>query len=101
LIILNDLFFDPEDGGDIFLRNIGLSRNCKKLLLFIITAVSSSDLTTACILGVGLSSPEELNTEPFLLSGSFSGTTFSNKNVAASGIESGSYISRDALIYSV
>jgi hypothetical protein len=28
--ILSDLFFDTEDGGDIFLRNVGLSRNCKE-----------------------------------------------------------------------
>jgi hypothetical protein len=45
---LFDLFFDPEDGGDIFLRNIRPSSNDKSLqtqktALFIVTAVRASN----------------------------------------------------------
>jgi hypothetical protein len=50
------LFFDPEDGGDIFLRNIGLTFNglhgviSPKIELFITTAVRTSNPTQAEIL---------------------------------------------------
>jgi hypothetical protein len=48
---LLDYFFDPEDGGDMFLRNVGLQLNglhgvtSQKMILFITTAVKISNPT--------------------------------------------------------
>jgi hypothetical protein len=49
--ILLSLFFDPEDGGDMFLRNFGFTFNglqgviSQKLILLITTAVKTSNPT--------------------------------------------------------
>jgi hypothetical protein len=48
---LHSLFFDPEDGGDMFLRNVGSHSTdytvfiYQKMVLFINTAVRTSNPT--------------------------------------------------------